>query len=44
MLEKETEVIHLKADCGEDRAIHWVFLRAEGIKEEDSLLGGNVEE
>ena len=44
MLVKPTEVIHLWANCGAGRAMHWVCLRGEGMKDEDLHLDGNMEE
>lgn len=43
MLVKQAEVIHSRANHGEDTAIHRVCLRAEGVKEEDCRSGGNTQ-
>lgn len=44
MLVKPTEVNHLRANCGAGRAMHRVCLRAEGMKDEDPHLDGNMEQ
>lgn len=40
---KQEEVIHSRANRGEDTDIHPVCLGAEGMKEEDSRSGGNMQ-